>query len=247
MQPAYRKSRHRGGEPGAPRAADPGPTHHVEAKNYEAALGDVALARQESAAAGLVGNSYFGRSMDLSFNNVESAVHLRMGNPQRAREVSLSSIEGMRYSFVPSLHAEDYGRFLKDLSPEAEIKHHAAGQIMPAFLLNYASHLDEVGRFADSAQVHEAFITVLDGIGDGPRTSAPYARAAIAHALAGAWTKAGAWAERAQSNMVQRVADGQSEDNSSAVVELLDLYKVLERSHNGEDVMARRVFAARSQ
>lgn len=221
--------------------------HHIEAKNYAAALDDVALARQEAAAASLVGNPYFDRSMGLSFNNIESAIHLRMGNPQMARAVSLSSIEGMRYSFVPSLYAEDYGRFLKDLSPEAEIKHHVAGQIMPAFLHTYASRLDEVGRFADSAEVHEAFIAVADSIGDGPRSSAPYARAAIAHALAGDWTKADAWAERAQGNMDQRTADGQPEENSSAVVELLDLYKVLERANNGEDVMARRVFAARSQ
>src|SRR5690606_6691407 len=66
--------------------------HRIEAKDYTAAIADVALARQEAAAAGLVGNPYFDRSMGLSFNNLEAAAHLRLGDPARAREVSLGSI-----------------------------------------------------------------------------------------------------------------------------------------------------------
>lgn len=221
--------------------------HQIEAKNYEAALADVELARAEATAGELVGNPYFDRSMGLSFNNIAAAAHLRMGNPQAAREVSLSRISEMRYSFVPGLHADDYGRFLRDMSPEAEIRNRTAGQIMPAFLITYASRLDEVGRFEDSAKVYEAFINVLDGIGDGPRASAPYARAAIAYALAGNWEKATEWGERARRNMDQRIAEGQPEDNSASIVELLDLYTVLKQAQNGEMAMARRTFAARSR
>ncbi|WAT17402.1 hypothetical protein OZN62_10765 [Aurantiacibacter sp. MUD11] len=221
--------------------------HYVEMRNYEAALADVARARAEAAAADLIGNPYFDRSMGLSFNNIEAAVHLRMGNPERARDVSLSSIADMRYSFVPGLYANDFGRFLKDMSPEAEIRNHVAGQIMPQFLLTYAGRLDEVGRFDDSAKVYEAFITVVDSLGDGPRASAPYARAAIAHALGGNWEAATEWADRARSNMNHRIAEGQPEDNSSSIVELLDLFTVLQQANDGDVKAARRMYSARSQ
>lgn len=221
--------------------------HQIEAKSYSAALEDVELARNEASAAGLVGNPYFDRSMGLSFNNIASAVHLRMGDPEKARAVSLANTSQIRYSFVPNLYANDYGRFLRDMSEEAEIRLSTSGKLMPAFLLTYASGLDEVGRFADSAKVYEGFIEVVDGIGEGPRGSAPYARAAIAHALAGDWDKASVWGEKARSNLATRAAEGQPEENSVAVVELLDLLTVLEQANAGELENARRTFAARSQ
>ena len=221
--------------------------HYVEALDYPAALVDVDRARAEASAAGLVGNPYFDRSMGLSFNNIEAAVHLRMGNPERAREVSLSTIADMRYSFVPNLFARDYGKFLHDLSPEAEIRGLSTGKIMPTFLFDYANLLDEAGRCEESAKVYEAFVTVFDSMGEGPKASAPYARVAVAHALAGNWEKAGEWAERAQRNMNTRNNGGQPEDNSSQVVELLDLHNVLNQANNGDMTMARRLFAARSQ
>ncbi|MEP3421236.1 MAG: hypothetical protein ABJN35_05850 [Erythrobacter sp.] len=221
--------------------------HQIEAKNYEAALADVELARAEATAGELVGNPYFDRSMGLSFNNIAAAAHLRMGNPSLAREISLSRISEMRYSFVPGLYADDFGRFLKDMSPEAEIRNRTAGQIMPAFLVTYASRLDEVGRFADSARVSEAFIEVVDSIGEGPRSSVPYARAAIAHALAGDWEQANTWGDLARSNMNTRIQEGQPEENSSRVVELLDLFSVLQLANDGDLTIARRTFAARSQ
>lgn len=221
--------------------------HQIEAKDYPAALLDVDRAREEAAAAGLVGNAYFDRSMGLSFNNIEGAVHLRMGDPGRARDVSLSSIADMRYSFVPSLYADDFGRFLRDFSPEAEIKFATAGQIMPSFLLNYATRLDEVGRFAESAQKQEAMITVVEGINPELTASGGYARVAVTHALAGNWERANARATFARTNMAERTASGQPEDNASMVVELLDLFNILELAEAGDLPMARRLFSARSQ
>ncbi len=222
--------------------------HHIEAKNYEAAIDDVALARAEATTAGLVGNPYFDRSMGLSFSNIEAAAHLRLGDAKLAERTALSAIEDMRYSFGPSILASDYSRFVRDLSPQMELKLHAGSQIMPGALIPfYAAQLDEAGRFAESAVQWEAYLYLIDKLTLENVPSQPFASTAVSHALSGDWEAARMRADFARSNMRARANAGEPDQQSSQVVELLDLFSILEQFENGEHTMARRMFAARSQ
>ncbi|MDE1468477.1 hypothetical protein [Aurantiacibacter sp. D1-12] len=221
--------------------------HRIEAEDYAGALTDVEIARAEAEAAELAGNPYFDRSMGLSFNNIAAAAHLRMGNPELARDTSLANIADMQYSFVPSLFSDTYSRFVRDLSPEADIKLSSEAAIMPVFMVGYAAALDEVGRFGDSAAANEALITTLEGIATENTGSLPYARAAVAHGLADNWSEARDRAQFARRNMSERTNRGQPEDNQAAVVELLDFFSIVEMEEEGDLEMARRMFAARSQ
>ncbi|WP_066527333.1 hypothetical protein [Erythrobacter sp. CCH5-A1] len=222
--------------------------HHIEAKNYPAALADVEKARSEAAAAKLAGNPYFDRSMGLSFSNIEAEVHLRMGNPEAAQKASLAAQGTMKYSFVPSIVIRDYSDFVRGLSPEAEARMAANARMVPPLLIGYANRLDEVGRFADAAAKNEALIEVAEGLkSDNGKGSLPYARAALSHALAGQWDKADARAAFARTNLAARRADGKPEDNAAQVVEVLDLFEIVKLAQGGDLAAARRNFAARSE
>ena len=65
--------------------------HRIEAKDYDAAIADVALARGEAGTAGLTADPYFNRSMGLSFDQVEAAALVRKGQVADAMRVSLAA------------------------------------------------------------------------------------------------------------------------------------------------------------
>lgn len=221
--------------------------HHIEAKNYEAALVDVEKARGEAATAGLSGNAYFDRSMGLTFNILEAEAKLRMNDSAGAQEASMRSSTGMQYSFVPSVFSRDYSEFLKELTPAAEAKLASQSRLRPTTLYRYADRLDEVGRFSESAEKVEALITVTESISSENEGSFIYSRAAVSHALAGQWDKAELNSQFARENMNRRKADGLPEDNASEIVEMLDFYGLLALANQGDMTAARRTFAARSQ
>jgi tetratricopeptide (TPR) repeat protein len=221
--------------------------HHIEAKNYPAALSDVERARTEATTAKLVGNPYFDRSMGLSFSNIEAEIHLRMGNPVAAQDAAHKAIGSMKYSFLPSIVIRDYGPFLHELAPTAEARLAANAKVLPALLISYASQLDDVGRFADSSAKHEALITVIEGLKLDDTSSIYYARAALAHALAGQWDQANQRAEFARANLATRRTEGKPEDDAARVVEVLDLFDIIKLAQGGDLTSARRNFAARSE
>ncbi|WEK45715.1 MAG: hypothetical protein P0Y56_11820 [Candidatus Andeanibacterium colombiense] len=221
--------------------------HQIEAKNYQAALDDVAKARAEAAALGLIGNPYFDRSMGLSFGRIEAEARLRMGDPAGAQAASLNQVKDITYGFVPLLLTRTYAGFNRELRPEEERVDAATARILAPTVLGYAARLEEVGRFADAAVQHEAMIATVEGLKAKEKESSFYARAAIGHALAGEWDRAKERADFARSNMADRRARGVPDDDSSRIVELLDLYEVLRLEHDGQAAQARRNFAARSQ
>lgn len=221
--------------------------HQIEAKNYPAALADVEKARAEAKAAGLSGNAYFDRSMGLSFSNIEAEIHLRMGNAAAAQDASLGAIGGIKYSFVPSIVIKDYGVFVRELTPAAEARIAANAKVLPVLLMTYAARLAEVGRFPEAAAKYEALIEVIEGLNPEEKSSDYYARAALAHALAGDWDKADARASFARANMTSRRAEGKPEDDAAEVIELLDLFDIVKLAQNGNLTAARRNFAARSE
>lgn len=221
--------------------------HHVEARNYPAALADVDKARGEAQAAGLTGNPYFDRSVGMSFDQIESVIRLRMDEPAKAEEISLRSLAGPQYGIVQLLTAETYDEFLPTFSPAREAQLQSLVRLFPAALVIYASRLEESRRFSDAALERELLIDVIEGQKPEFKGSLPYAMAALDHALAGDSARAAQREADARANIDSRVAAGKAEDNAAAVVEVLDLLGIVNQAGQGKLAEARRMFAARSQ
>lgn len=221
--------------------------HRFEAKDYKAALADVALARTEAQGLGLVGNPYFDRSMGLSFNLLESQALLRLGQPDEARRVSLRNATAMPYSFYAGIASRPYSTFLRTMSAEEEQYFRGMSRISGIYSVALADRLQEVGRFGEAAEVRDVTSALLAALDSDDQRSWPLANAAVSHALAGNWPQAAERAKQARENMEALVNAGKPEDDRSAVVERLDLYAILLLAHEGRLDDARRNFAARSQ
>ncbi|HTN15817.1 MAG TPA: hypothetical protein VL094_13530 [Sphingomonadaceae bacterium] len=221
--------------------------HRIEAKDYQAALGDVAKAREEATALGLVGNPYFDRSMGFSFDNIEAEALLRLDDVAGAQRASLRRANGLAFSFIPLLTASTYSEFRRESLPEATAAMENVARILPFQLAGYAEILEEQGHFAEAAAKREALLSTLEELKPKEAGSLSYAGTALGHALAGNWEQAAKRAEFARSNMADRRTRGVPEENAPQTVELLDLYDILRLAHDGNIVQARRNFGARSQ
>ena len=221
--------------------------HQIEGGNYQAALDDVALARREAQAAGFMADAYFARSRGRAFDRVESAALLRMGRAEDARAASLRSTSDAAHSMVSLFSTPLYSDFI--LKPSSDEDRVTGWQVrmMPPLGGLRADRLDLDGRFAESARLRDALIEFDVEQTPELNSSLLIARAAVAHALAGNFAVAAERAKAARANVDKRKLDGKPEENASDVVELLDLYAILETAHGGDLKTARRLFAARSQ
>lgn len=220
--------------------------HRIEAKDFAAAIADVEKARAEARTLGLAGNPYFDRSMGLSFDNIEAEARLRLGDAQGAQEVSLRRLDANTYGFVPLIFANDFGEYVRSYTSRAEQLDASLSRLSPVSLSGYADQLEEAARFAEAAARREALVSVTESLKPKHPSSIFYARAALSHALAGAWDKAKQRAQFARSNIEQRNASGVPEDDAAKVVEVLDLYDIVRMANDGQTKEARRNFAARS-
>ena len=220
--------------------------HHIEAKNYQAAVDDVALARREAEAAGFMADPYFARSRGRAFDRIESAALLRMGRAEDARAISLKSVGGEQYSLVPLFSTPTYSDFLDKQSGAEEQIAAWRARLIPPMAGTQADRFDLAGRFADSARFRDALIEFDAEHTPETMSSVLFARAAVAHALAGNAPVASDRAKAARANADKRRIEGKPESDAAELVELLDLYTIIETG--GADAKAaRRLFSARSQ
>ena len=221
--------------------------HQIEARNHQAALADVEKARGEATALGLTQNSYFAHTMGLSFNVIAAEAKLRMGDGGGARQAGLTDQARMPYSHYATIAARPFAANNRDLSAEEERYWQTGQKIAPGMLFGHAVRLEEVGRFAEAAELREALITLLGAIDTSGKDSSAMAQAAITHALAGHWDKAAGRADEARSNMTALADSGKPENDQPSVIELLDFHQLLQLMRDGKIDEARRNFAARSQ
>ena len=221
--------------------------HQIEAKKYDAALADVAMARREASAAGLTADPYFARSRGRSFDLVESAILVRMGRAEEARTVSLKNASAYQYSLFGLLGTPTYDDFNRESSPGEDQLNQWQTRLVPGLAGSQANRLELAGRFADSARVRDAFVEFDAEHTPETNLSTLIARAAVAHALAGNVAIAGERAKAARANADKRKADGKPERDVAEFVELMDLYAIIETAGSGDVKAARRLFAARSQ
>ncbi|HJU76912.1 MAG TPA: hypothetical protein VJ597_03160, partial [Sphingomicrobium sp.] len=221
--------------------------HQIEARNYSAAIDDVALARREAQAAGLLNDAYFTRSRGRAFDRVESAALARMGRVEDARAASLRNSADAAFSMFTLFATSTYSGLIQKQSGEEDRFTAWQTRIAPVLGGLRADRLELDGRFSDSARLRDALVEFDAEHTPELNSSLLIARAAVAHALAGDFAAAAERAKAARANVEKRKLDGKAEDNAAEVVELLDLYGILETAHSGDSKAARRLFAARSQ
>ncbi len=221
--------------------------HRIEAKDYQAAIADVALARGEAEAAGLTADPYFARSRGRGFDLVESAALFRLGKAAEARETALRGAGATRYGVFAMLSTPDYGFAVRDASAAEDQALAWATRNYPQHAMTQASRLEELGRFVEAAAVRDALVDYDDATTRELRQSTWLAQAAVAQALAGNREAAAERAARARANFEARRAAGKPDGNAAEYVELMDLYAIIDAASGGELKAARRLFAARSQ
>lgn len=228
--------------------------HRIEAKDYDAAIADVALARGEAGTAGLTADPYFNRSMGLSFDQVEAAALVRKGQVADAMRVSLAAAPQHRFSLMPLVGIKTYAD-MAPLGSDADIdRARALARIAPGAIDQAAGRFEELSRFAESAAMRADLVAFQSAKKDKdgkdlPPSSRAVAQAALAHALAGQWDAAAAAAERARGIDKTLVGEGKPEemDVRLQASEVLDLYDVLLLAQQGNVEGARRKFTARTQ
>ena len=221
--------------------------HQIEEKNYPAALEDVALARSEAEAAGLVGNPYFERSMGLAFPRIEMTAHLRLDDPEAAREAALAPGQGKEFATYAMAGIYSAADYLKDVTPEEKRQMAALAKIVPNWSMNYAAQLEEAGEFAEAAKVRRDLYRFFADVTPDSAHSVHFATAAVAEALAGEWENAEASLATAQERMDKRAAEGKPEKDTATTIEMMDLFAILQLAREGNLTDARRNFAARSR
>jgi hypothetical protein len=221
--------------------------HQIEAKNYQAAIDDIAIARREAKAGGMLDNPYFVRSRARSFDLIESAALLRMGRVEDARAAGLRGAELYQYSLFDLLSLPTYAALVPALSEEEDRVLSWQARLIPPAALVRANRLDQVGRFAESARLRDAYVEYDTEHSPELTSSTALASAALAHALAGDLEKAAERAKAARANVEKRKADGKPETDTAEFVALMDLYNIVETAAKGDIKAARRLFAARSQ
>lgn len=221
--------------------------HQIEAKNYEAAIADVALARREAEAAGLTADPYFVRSRGRAFDLLESAALVRLGRADEAREVSLRSAAALQYSLFGLFSTPTYAAVTAMPSEMEDRVLQWQSRLAPPAASIRADRLDLARRFADSARVRDALVEFDSEHSPETNSSLLLAQAAVAHALAGNAAVAAERARAARENAEKRKAAGKPESDAVQLIESLDLYAIIETAGSGDPKTARRLFAARSQ
>ena len=221
--------------------------HQIETKNHEAALADVATARREAEAAGLMSDPYYVRSRGRAFGLVESAALLRMGKASEAQAASLRTALPLEYSLLGLAATPTYEDLIDKPSDAEERFNQWRARLAPSFAIGRANRLDLAGRFAESARIWDALAETDAENSPELNSSVILARSAVAHALAGQADLAATQSKAASANAAKRKADGKPESDASEFVELTDLYNILETARSGDMKTARRLFSARSQ
>lgn len=227
--------------------------HQIEAKNYDQAIADISLARQEARTSGLWDDPYFRRSMGLSFDQIEAAALLRQKKFAEADAKALASLETVRFSLASLVELSDYSDFVEGMLPQNLAYAEYLTRLLPITSLTRIAALQEAGKFDEAARMAEDGVQFDQSFRDVVKdkkfqpSSWPLAAAALAHALAGHWDLAAKRAAEARANDKNRVSEGQPEESRGRTAETLDLYEVLNLAHSGNLAGARRLFTGRSE
>ncbi|WP_447724248.1 hypothetical protein [Sphingomonas koreensis] len=220
--------------------------HRIEAKDYDGAVADAALARSEAEAAGFMANPYYVRSQARAFDLIPAAALYRAGKTAEARDAALRNLDGSRFLFtplmaVPAYVLNDPATSAKELDLRTWRSRLGWGSHM------HAARLEEWGDFKQAAKVREANVDFNARTIPESRSSSVSATSAITLALAGDAELSDKRIAEARANFEKRRSEGNPEKDASEIIELFDLHAIIRQAQKGEVQAARRLFAARSQ
>lgn len=221
--------------------------HRLEAKDYPGALADVEKSRGEAVKLGLVGNPYFDQSFGLSFDLLGAQAKYLMGDAEGARATGLRTAAQSQFGFFPMVSGVSFTHSLRTGSPAEDAAMSARDRVMKTFVQAHASRLEELGRFAEAAQLRDALTTMNANLNSEATLSWLKSTAALSWALTGNWAHADTLAKAARDSIDAADADGKPDPARGGVIEVLDLYAVLKAAHEGRIDDARRSYAARSE
>jgi hypothetical protein len=221
--------------------------HRIEAKDFDGAIADVAMARREAEAAGLMADPYFSRSRGRAFDLLESAALMRAGRVGDAQAASLRHVANEQYSLFPLVLTPTYADLLRTSSDAEDRVSAWSARLVPGLAGLRADRMDINGRFAESARLRDALVEFDSEQTPETNSSSLLAEAAIAHALAGNFELASERSQAARANAEKRRQAGQPEKDAAAVVELLDFYTIIDTARSGDLKTARRLFGGRSE
>ena len=221
--------------------------HHMEMKDYPASLADVEKARGEAKTLGLIGNPYFDQSLGLSFDVLTAQNAYLMGDGDKARTFGLRNAMRAPFSYMPMMTEVGFYDVNRTGSADEDAVLRARDRVMPQQSPQHAARLEELGRFAEAAQLRDAGAALMQTLNSEFSQASHHALGAVSWALAGDWDKAEWRAKTARDEIDQLDAAGKPFAYRANVIEALDFFAVLKAAHQGHIEEARRNFAARSE
>ncbi len=221
--------------------------HHIEAKDYDAALKDVRSFPQIGGEKAT--DPGFLRSLGLSALDLEAAILVRMGKPAEAEAAALRMAAQSPYDLQNLIRASRYMAPQTGMTDAKRAYFRKFIQLSPEGRLEQIEALESAGDFGAAADSSEGLIALVDGIGPVPLL---HARAAVQNILAGRADRAEpliATARRQNDEAAAKIAgsSGGSQESVSRTDELLDFARIAKLAADGKIAEARSQFGARSR
>ena len=225
--------------------------HHIEAKEYDAAIADT---REVRAMNGPVASSVgFRQSLALSALELEAAAQLRQRKPDAAEQTVIAMAGESAWDLDNFQHALRYIGVSPALPAEKRAFFDAYARLRTDGIVARAAARRWNGDFAGAAQDLETFnallLSMLRDEGDR-RAPALTSNIAVDHALAGQMDQARALGAEARKQVDELAAGPEGMTRSTEIgqaAETLDFLSVIEKLANGQADAARTAFAARSR
>ncbi|MGD0189936.1 MAG: hypothetical protein ABSD74_04260 [Rhizomicrobium sp.] len=226
--------------------------HHIEAKQFDAALADA------TSAPGLAGAGAsdigFQHSLMLSSLELQAAALARLNRPAEAEAAALNMAAASPYDLIAQERATRYVGLTATLSPakSAYLDRYARMTPMGLFMHAYAS--EWAGDYAASAADFDAFLDIENGFATAATPAVPLpevqARLAVALAMSGDFKRADAEAAKTQKIIDDMTQNGKALSAQAAIGnagELIDFEAIVVELGSGKTAQARAAFTGRSR
>lgn len=226
--------------------------HHIEAKNFEAALTD---ARAAPGLAGKDGEGIgFQHSLLISAMDLEAQALARLGRPAEAEAVALKMTAMAPYDLVTQQQASHFIGLTAAMTPEKKDYLDRYARIAPRGTFHLSDAAEWAGDFDTAAAAMQAYLDVVRGFANdqdpAPPLPAIEARLAVQLALAGDLARSNEIAAGARKTVDGMVQSGKALTMQPIIAEaeeLLDFQAIIVKAATGKLAEARQAFTGRSR
>ncbi len=221
--------------------------HHIEAKQYDAALAD--LETVATTAGAQAEEPGFKESLGLTTMELRAAVLVREGKAAEASQVAMSMAAAAPYDVNNLARAQRYLLITPNLTADKAQYLDQLVKMMPEGLVERSSAHEWAGDFAAAADDMAALIDLDNGVWpDQAPPIGPTIRRSIQLALAGDVAQSDALANAAQGAIDSETPKGKiDESQASNFQESLDFRGIAVLAAKGQFAQARAAFKSRSR